>query len=105
MTIIFTATISKAHTGFVARADELGIHTKPASTARGAVKGLKDLVRLHIEAAKAHGRLTKALKEAGYRLTESAAGDIQLEVPIHDSQRVELSMPHIPLYTGKGRRL
>ena len=34
MTIIFTATISKAHTGFVARADELGIHTKPASTAR-----------------------------------------------------------------------
>lgn len=102
MTVVFTAEIFMSPQGFVARALELGMVSKPARTQRTALKQLKDAVRLHLANAAIDGELMNVLKEAGYTGVYGLPHrQNRFEPSVWDSQQIELS---VPIRQPKGER-
>jgi hypothetical protein len=100
--VVFTAEIFMSPQGFVARALELGIVSKPARTQRGALKQLKETVRLHLTLAASAGKLKTTLKNAGYTgVHETPVHQNRFVPSVYDSQQVELS---VPIRQAKGTR-
>lgn len=93
-TLIFNAIVFKNDSGFVARAEELGISSTPVSTRRGALKRLKDAVRLRLASASRNGTLKELLQKAGYKGTFAhSSGDVKMEVMVWDRQPVSIRLP------------
>ncbi len=131
MTILVTASTYKYppgnNYGFISHCEELRVIGKPASTIERAEKELGKAVSRYLVKAARDGSLPGVLRDIGYLLFSNNPPDYRYqpnvqefqqitiplprtaekvlsEVPIHDSQRVALSIPHIPLYTGAPSR-
>ena len=90
MNIIFTAEIIRKHPGcYIARANELQIGSHPATTKRGAIKKLKNAVRLYLEASIKGGGLLDALADLGFMHMDNKT----LYFSPADSKEITLPLP------------
>lgn len=95
MTIQYTACVNQSRKGegYIARADELGVHGERASTIRRAIKNLEAAVRAYLDERAGKGSLAAELVDAGYDYSTISVPDGQYAVNTQHDEQVVLTMP------------
>ena len=90
LTIRIDAWIFRNQHGFVARALELPVVSAPANTRRGAVKNLKDRMKIYLDDLAEHDGLSSVMDDNGFRRW---IGEREMKVTFYDSVSVTLPLP------------
>src|SRR5579871_144256 len=87
--VLITVHVLKTDHGFVARAVELPVVSRPAETARIAIRVFKGEVAAYLEAAENEGNLETTLDEHGFR---GAVDSGALQVDVHQIETVRVPL-------------